>query len=82
MLGTKDLHRVQTATWAVRAMWYNCGLALGVSSGTLDAINRSKHGDCGDCYTETLKEWLKGADPPPSWSALCIALESPSVGYI
>ena len=81
-LGIGDLHQVQTATWAVRAEWYNCGLALGVSSDTLDAVKKDNPKNCGDCFTETLKEWLKGANPSPTWSALCNALESPSVGYI
>ena len=80
-LSIDDLHKVQTATWAVRAKWYSCGLALGFTSGTLDAIKKYCQGNCDDCFREILKEWLKRADPPPTWSALCNALKSPSVGH-
>ena len=79
ILSIDDLHQVQKATWEARAKWYSCGLALGLTAGTLDAI-RETHG--GDCYTETLKEWLKRADLHPSWRALCNALKSPPVGYV
>ena len=61
--------------------WYDCGLALGVLPHTLDAIKVNQRDDCDDCYRETLKEWLKGANPLPTWSALCKALKSPAVRY-
>ena len=81
MLSINDLHKVKEATLEARAKWYDCGLALGLTAGTLDAIRKTCHGDCDDCYTEFLKEWLKTAYPPPTWNALSIALKSPSVGY-
>ena len=81
MLGIHDLHKVLKATWEARAKWYNCGLALGLTAGTLDAVKKGNIGDCGDCFTEMLKEWLQKVRPPPSWRALCIALEDPSVGH-
>ena len=81
MLCIDDLHKVQTATWEARAKWYNCGLALGITAGTLDAVKKSNHGDCDDCFTEILKKWLQKARPSPSWISLCIALEDPSVGH-
>ena len=80
-LDIDDLHRVQDATWEVRAKWYNCGLALGVSSADLEVIKENHRGDCDNCFRETLIEWLKRAHPPPTWSALCNALSSPSVGH-
>ena len=82
MLSINDLHTVQTATWEARAKWYNCGLALGLTVGTLEAIKENHRGVCENCFRQTLIEWLKRADPPPTWCALCIALEDPSVGYI
>ena len=33
-----------------------------------------------DCFTEMLSCWLKRSTPPPSWSALKEALNSPVVG--
>ena len=82
MLGISDLHSVQVAAWEVRGKWYSCGLALGLPCDTLDAIKETNRGVCDICYTETLKEWLKSAHPPPTWCALCSALKSPSVGYV
>ena len=81
MLSIDDLHQVKEAAWEVRAKWYDFGLALGVPCDTLDAVKKSNQGDCDDCFRESLKEWLKGAEPPPTWSALCNALKSPSLGY-
>ena len=80
MLSIDDLHQVQVATWEARAKWYNCGLALGLTAGTLDAISKSKNSDCDECFREILKEWLKRAGSPPTWHALCTALKDPSVG--
>ena len=81
MLCIDDLHKVLKATWEARAKWYNCGLALGLTAGTLDATEKSCQSKCDDCFREILKEWLQKARPSPSWIALCIALEDPSVGH-
>ena len=81
MLSIDDLHRVLTATWETRAKWYNYGLALGLKAGTLDAVKKSCHDDCEDCFRETIKNWLQKAHPQPSWSAVSIALEDPLVGH-
>ena len=80
-LSVDDLQQVQETTWDARAKWYNCGLALGLPAGTLNAFKETHRGDCDNCYRETLIEWLKGANPQPSWSALCKALKSPTVGH-
>ena len=81
MLSIDDLHKVLKATWEARAKWYNCGLALGLTAGTLDAIRETHRGVCDNCFTEILKEWLQKVRPPPTWISLCIALEDPSVGH-
>ena len=80
MLGIGDLHQVLTNTLEARAKWYHCGLALGLSAGTLDAFEKQYKCDCTDCYTSVLKTWLRGSDPQPTKSALCNALRSQSVG--
>ena len=81
MLSIDDLHRVLKATWEARAKWYNYGLALGVSTADLEVIKENYRGVCDNCFRETLIEWLKKAHPPPTWRALCIALEDPLVGH-
>ena len=82
MLSIDDLHTVLTATWEARAKWYNCGLAFGLTAGTLDALSKSYRGDCDECYTETLKKWLKGTGLQPTLHALSNALENRSVGHV
>ena len=80
MLSIGDLHKVLTTTMEACAKWYHCGLALGLTADTLDAIEKQYKCDCADCYTSVLKTWLRGNDPPPTKSALCHALTSRSVG--
>ena len=80
-LSINDLHRITEATSEARAKWYDCGLALGLTAGTLDAVKETSKGDCDHCYRDTLKEWLKGAGSLPTWGALCNALKTASVGH-
>ena len=79
-LSIDDLQKVQDSTWDVRAKWFNIGLALGISAGTLDAVKKTHQSDCDDCYTSVMKIWLRGVDPHPTWAALSDALKSTSVG--
>ena len=74
-----DLASVQTAVWEVRAEWYNIGLQLGLSAGTLDAIKLGNQSNPDTCFTEVLKLWLRGSGR--SWSDLARALRAPTVGY-
>ena len=60
-LSIDDLKEVQNRTWKVRAKWYNFGVALDLSADTLDAIKNTHRGDSEQCYTETLKAWLRRA---------------------
>ena len=75
-----DLAFVQETVWEGRAKWYNIGLQLGLTAGTLDAIQRTNHHDTGDCFRDTLKEWLSKIDLNPSWNSLARALRAPPVG--
>ena len=78
-----DLSKVQNthAVWEARAQWYNIGLGLALSAGSLDAIKLNNQGQCDPCLREMLSEWLKRRHPRPTWDALAEALRSPSVGY-
>ena len=80
-LNIHDLHKVQDAVWVARAEWYNIGLRLGISADTLDAIAKSHLQQPKECFTDTIKEWLRSDDPRPTWGALGDALRSPVVGY-
>lgn len=65
--------------WEGRAKWYNIGLALKLTPGTLDAI-RANHRFVEDCFSATLKEWLIVSKLHPSWSSLATALRDKTVG--
>ena len=76
-----DLPKVQDAVWAARAKWYNIGLRLGMSADILDATAKACLHQPEECFTDTIKEWLRNDDPQPTWQALGDALRSPVVGY-
>lgn len=63
----------------MRAHWYNIGLNLGVSDGTLRAI-KVQSNDPSECLRETLTTWLKSYPPTPTWTKVIDALRSNSVG--
>ena len=79
-LSVSDLADVQRKLYAVNTRWYNVGLELGLKVPTLDSIDTKHRGDPSLCFRETLKEWLKGIDPSPTWEAMVKALKSPTVG--
>ena len=75
-----DLASVQRAVWEGRAKWYNIGLELGLTPGTLDAIQLNNPHDTDRCFTVTLKEWLSSSELRPSWSDLSRSLRASPVG--
>ena len=75
-----NLVSVQRAVWEGRAEWYNIGLELGLTAGTLDAIKQTNHHDADNCFRATLKKWLSRGDLCPSWSTLAASLRAPPVG--
>lgn len=75
-----DLASIQGAIWEGRAKWYNIGLELGLTAGTLDAIQQTNHHIVDDCFRATLKEWLSRSDLKPSLKSLANALVACSVG--
>ena len=74
-LNVDDLGTVLQEAYEARNKWYDIGLGLKVSVATLDGI-KSQSDDPKDCLRETLKPWLKGTDPKPTWRALVEALKS------
>ena len=76
-----DLGDVLESVWEARVKWYNIGLKLGISVGTLDSISKANNQDPDDCLTAMIKDWLKNGKPKPSWAAVAKALKSRMVGY-
>ena len=79
-LTVDDLASVRRAVWDGRAKWYDIGLELGLTAGTLDTIQLDHPHDTNYCFRATLKEWLSRADLHPSWSSLASSLKAPPVG--
>ena len=75
-----NLADVLEAVWEARSEWYNIGLKLGISPGTLDSIEATGQNP-GRCLTAMIKDWLKNGKLKPSWAELAKALKSPMVGY-
>ena len=54
--------------------WYIFGLLLNVPKSSLSAI-RINNRDHHECLYETLQEWLKWTDSPPTWHEFAEAVE-------
>ncbi len=74
----EDLVTVLTELYEVRAVWYNFGLALNLTSDDLDAI-KGPYTDPSECLREAINGWLN-TFPDPSWESVVQALRSPIVG--
>ena len=59
--------------------WYDLGLQLKLTEGTLETIKSDNHENAQHCLRKVLSTWLK-IDPRPSWQTLCAALRSRTVG--
>ena len=75
-LSEKDLLNVMEELADVRAKWYNIGLGLGLSVGTLNSI---EHSNNSDYLRATLMKWLNAYSPPPTWSKVVEALRTKTV---
>ena len=65
------------------AGWFNLGVAVGLSSGTLKAIESNYPKDAHRCLTEMVIAWLQMKDNvQPSWQSLASALSSPSINRV
>ena len=62
------------------ADWFNLGVALGLSYGTLKEIESNYSNNARRCLTEMVIAWLQMKDnTQPSWQSLVSALSSPSM---
>ena len=78
-MSDKDIKRVRRDIYEARAKWYDIGIELEISIGTLKSI-KSMCDSPAECLVEMLDTWLKQVDPKPSWRLLINALEQPTVG--
>ena len=59
--------------------WYDLGLQLELTEGTLETIKSDNPENSQHCLRKMLSTWLK-IDPMPTWQTLCAALRSRTVG--
>ena len=77
-LGVSDLSRVREELLDVSHKWFDIGLKLKLSVGTLECV-RDQYPNPSTALREMLHLWLKKVDPPPTWEGLACALESRTV---
>ena len=80
-LSVNDLPVVMEELNDIRVKWYNIGLQLRMSVGTLDAI-KEQYNDPSHCLREALKTWLKTCPSHPTWNNIIDALRSSTVGEV
>ena len=80
-LGVDDLPVVVEKLNDTRVKWYEIGLQLGVSVGTLNAIKKD-YNSTSDCLRETLTIWLKTSPSPPTWNNIVDVLRRSTVGEV
>lgn len=79
-LNSGDITEVRRVLWDARSKWYDIGVELKLKAGDLDAIKQTHINDVEKCLTEMILQWLRRVEPhPPSWTALCAALQKPAV---
>ena len=80
-LSVNDLPVVMEELNNAHTKWYDIGLQLCVSVGTLDAI-KEQYDDPSHCLRETLTTWLKTCPSLPTWKNIVDALRSSTVGEV
>ena len=79
----RSLRTILDSISTLTAEWFNLGVALGLSYGTLREIDSNHRGEAHRCLTEMVGAWLKMKDnSQPSWQSLVSALSSPAVNRI
>ena len=69
----KELKRFMNYEGDITTSWYDIGLELLDSSGTVDVIKKNNPNDNNECCTEMFKKWLQQR-PDANWSQLAEAL--------
>ena len=62
----------------IPAKWRKVGMSLGISSGSLDGIERHRRGDCFECFSDVFTYWQQQSTPqsPADWATLVTVLRS------
>ena len=71
---------VRKAIWDAHSKWFSLGIELSITVTSLEAIKQKNKENADDCLTEMLLEWLRQANPKPTWACIVAALREPTVG--
>lgn len=77
----RNLLEIEQELWEARKEWKEIGLALKILKSDLDVIDKEKKDNIKGQFEEMIFKWLTSNDQPPTWTILCEALESPTVGH-
>ena len=77
-LTAKDLGKIQNILSEVYKKWFDIGIQLELTHGTLENIE-ANYKTVEERCREMLHTWLSQVEPAPTWAALVEALKSPSV---
>ena len=76
---TMDIKMLLRLLHDVRSKWYNIGIELDISTGTLDAI-KAQNSDCDGYLREMIKHWLSMKSHKATFDDIVEALSSELVG--
>lgn len=77
-LTVDNMKEMLDQAWDYRAKWRFIGIQLGISEGTLDALDADNH-KVEDCLAGLISQWLRNRKPRPTRAAMTKALGSQSV---
>ena len=73
-----DLVDVHTKLYDVRSKWFDIGMALSISYGTLESIKSEQHFKNSDCLREVLAHRIQ-LGSPLTWNDISSCLRHPTV---
>ena len=73
---------METVASKIPNKWYSVGIALGLSTSKLNAIDKCCHGDPLLCFSDVYDNWqqLCTCQQPANWATIATALSSDIVG--
>ena len=66
----------------ILAKWRRVGVSLEIDVGVLDSIEKQRHGDLNDCFSDVFTYWQNHSTPqsPVNWATIVKVLRSNNVG--
>ena len=77
-----ELKQVRDFLFDAREKWFDIGVSSGVGGARLAKIRENCDNEPAACLIEMIREWLRLADPPPTWAALAHVLKSKTINEV